>query len=147
MIELFSKFAVHSVLLWCVVSLLALFLLLKLFSMLGRRVSGAEKSHAEWTRELSFSPRELTVLRSLWQWQKTGKPTSGNPVSHLSAQEVASLMSKTGIDAMPPNLRADNEEKKRAELVLRFENIGMDAVEAEIAAGMIAGRLGPANDL
>ena len=56
-------------------------------------------------------------------------------------------MSKTGIDAMPLHLRASNEEKKRAELCFRFENIGMDAVEAEIAAGMIAGRLGPANDL
>ncbi len=132
---------------WQLASVLVGAVLVWLVLRLARALRSGLPSHADWASRIKFSSKELTVLRTLWQWQKSGHAPTGTTLSLLSPAEMAVLMAKIGLDNVPDELRSGDEEKKRAQLALKFENLGMDSVEAEITAGMIAGRLGPANDL
>jgi len=123
--------------------LLALMACLRLAAALKRRCSGPMESLDQWARKVHFSNSQLTAMRSLWQWYRTGREPGVDPLKHLDPGELADLLNKCGSEYIPEKFRSAEMEKKRQAMTSELESAGFENMQAEIVTGMKFGKLGP----
>ena len=111
-----------------------------------RRWQGTKGGISRWAKTVSFSQGQLTAMRSLWHWYKTGRLPSMEPLSALSTSEMADLIKKCEMTSMPREFHARNEAQRRQKLHSEVKSLGMNDLEAQVVVGMKCGKLGPAND-
>ena len=128
-------------------ALLVLLILARILRVVFHSEGGKAKALSRWARNVDFTDEQLSAMRSLWQWYRTGRKPGSNPVSVLSATAVADLMKKCELTYLPKRFRAPDEESQRARLMKELAKIGMGEIEAHIVTGMKFGKLGAANDL
>lgn len=89
---------------------------------------------------IAFSTSQLTAMRSVWQWYKTGQAPASSALAALSSVEVSDLLAKC-------NKVSQGSKATRDKLQTECQKLGMDDIEIEVLLAMKQGRLGPANDL
>lgn len=96
-----------------------------------------------WAKQVRFAPTQLTAMRSLWQWYKTGNRPAADPLKTVSTAEVADMMKKCMIEFLPPKFLLPNEERLRQTMLDELKRKGFDDIQAQVVVGMKFGHLGP----
>ncbi len=109
-----------------------------------RRLRGGAGARERWARSVKFSGSQLTSMRSLWQWYRTGHRPAGDSLALLSSTEIADLIQKCDLSYMPKRLQQSGEELARQKLMRELKGLGMNEMELQIVVGMKFARLGPA---
>lgn len=125
--------------------LLLLILVLRTYNTFRRKL-GDSGGISRWAHTVPLSQGQLTAMRSIWQWYKTGRQPPTEPLSALSTTEMADLMAKCELSYFPKRFHAVDEVDRRKRLVKELMAMGMNELESQIVAGMKFGKLGPAND-
>jgi len=109
-----------------------------------RRWRGGAGARERWARSIKFSGSQLTSMRSLWQWYRTGHRPAGDSLALLSSTEIADLIQKCDLSYLPKRLRQSGEELARQKMMRELKGLGMNEMEMQIVVGMKFARLGPA---
>lgn len=99
-----------------------------------------------WARGVQFSTPQLSAMRSLWHWYRTGQKALSDPLEGLDTTEMADLMNKCDPQFVAPRFRPKDDEARRRKLVNELSKIGMNVTQAQIVAAMKYCCFGPAKD-
>ena len=121
-------------------------LLISLLRFALRRLFTGKKSPGilQWSAQVTFSANQLSVMRSLWHWSKTGRRPTHDPLASLAPAELSDLLKKCSYEYVPSALRSDSQRQEREAFVHELSAKGLDGLSADIVCGMRFGRLGPA---
>lgn len=105
--------------------------------------STRDEDVAAWAKSVTFSNRQLTVMRSLWQWHTSGREPAGDPLKSLGPADVADLATKCSLEFKPLEFQSPGEERARRELEEVLMARGMNELQAEIVSGLKFNMIGP----
>ena len=135
-----------KVLIGIAVAAAGLFIGLRIYNFLQKTVLGKGGGRERWSHGIRFSNQQLTAMRSLWQWYRTGRSPTSSSLQHLSTAEVADLLTKCELDYIPRKYHTPDERDERDRFMKDLLKQGMDEVQAQVVTGMKFGRLGPARE-
>ncbi len=127
--------------------LIVLTLTMRIYNTFFVSEEGRLRAIARWAADVKFSNAQLTAMRSLWQWYKSGHAPAGDVLAMLNPGEMSDLIAKCEPTFLPERLQSADVEKTRKRLLKELKVLGMDDIQAQIVASMLIAQFGPARDV